>query len=175
MADANTTTETLNAQREYWNCVCIPLTKGYHTIIDIDDFPFISSMKWHVGESRGKTAYAKKMVMIGGQRKSKSLHQFLFNKPMDHRDNDGLNNRRSNLRPCTGSQNQMNQGVRRGKKSSRFKGVSWNVRGQKWEAYINVERKRIKLGRHSNEIDAAKAYNQAAAKYHGDFASFNPV
>jgi hypothetical protein len=89
---------------------------------------------------------------------------------IDHRNCDGLDNRRSNLRFATHAQNTLN---RRKKKNavSQFRGV-WFYKG-KWGSQISSQGKRMFLGRFDNEIDAAKAYDEAARKYHGEFARLN--
>lgn len=89
----------------------------------------------------------------------------------DHRDGDGLNNRRNNLRVVTKSQNQMNQQKIRG--NSRFKGVCWDKSRGKWLATIRFERKSYNLGRFNNESDAACAYDKKAQELFGEFARLN--
>jgi hypothetical protein len=91
----------------------------------------------------------------------------------DHKDGDGLNNRRKNLRNCSPSQNIHNQRVRSGEKSSRFKGVSWSTEKGKWRAQIIVRPKSIHLGYFDDEEDAAEAYDEAAIKYFGAYANLN--
>ena len=84
-----------------------------------------------------------------------------------------------NLRLVTYSENQANSKqteVYAGKRcSSKFKGVYWSKKAQKWQAYVNYQRKRTHLGLFVNEIDAAKAYNKAAIEYFGEFAKINEV
>jgi len=93
----------------------------------------------------------------------------------DHKDGDGLNNRRANLRPATYGQNLQNRSApaKRGGAFVQFKGVCWNKRRQKWASYINVGGKRLHLGVHADEADAARNYDAAALKYHGKFARLN--
>ncbi len=94
----------------------------------------------------------------------------------DHRNLDRSDNRRANLRLATPSQNRMNR--RRLKslnKTSRWKGVGWCKDRAKWRARIRVNKRLIHLGRFANEIDAAKVYNNAAIKYHREFARLNEI
>lgn len=93
---------------------------------------------------------------------------------VDHKDRNGLNNQKENLRYATHSQNNMNKGLQFNNTSG-FKGVSWNNRLGKYHAYIHINRKRIHLGFFTNKIDAALAYNSAAPKYHGEFAVLNSI
>ncbi len=88
---------------------------------------------------------------------------------VDHRDNDGLNNQRYNLRKSTDQQNCANRQKTRG--SSQFKGV---VRDRNaWQAYIKVNGVKKNLGRFKDEFDAAQAYNFAALEAFGEFARMN--
>ncbi|HKN85646.1 MAG TPA: AP2 domain-containing protein [Nitrospiraceae bacterium] len=176
MADANHTTESSAAQpEEYWNCVCIPISKGKYTIVDTEDFPLISSYSWQAKNNRGRGYYARTKVQINGDKLGITLHQMLFKELVDHKDLDGLNNRRNNLRPCTHAQNQRNRPKRRGTHSSKFKGVYWNKREKKWVACMSVNDRTLYLGIFTDEVDAAKAYNQAAIRHSGEFAWLNPI
>lgn len=89
---------------------------------------------------------------------------------VDHKDHDGLNNRRSNLRWATQSQNCVNTSkLARG--VSGFRGVS-KMRN-KWHAAVNVSKKRIHLGTYVTAEEAAKAYDRAAREHFGEFARLN--
>ena len=87
---------------------------------------------------------------------------------------NGLNNRRRNLRLATQSQNMGNQKKRSGT-TSKFKGVYWDKHAQKWRACVGVHGKTIHLKCLNDERKAARAYNIAAVKYFGDFAYQNKV
>lgn len=91
----------------------------------------------------------------------------------DHKDRNSQNNKLSNLRVCTHSQNMANSGSRKG--TSLFKGVSRCKQREKWQVHIMINYKSIFLGRFDNETDAAKAYNKAATKYFRKFAYLNEV
>jgi len=106
------------------------------------------------------------------------MHQMVVGTPKgfktDHCNGYKMDNRRSNLRVCTNSQNLMNQRPQKRSKHSKFKGVSYNFRRKKWAAYIDVNRKRTWIGcAFLSEIDAANAYNEAAIKHHGEFCRLN--
>jgi hypothetical protein len=95
---------------------------------------------------------------------------------VDHRNNDGLDNRRANLRPATQSQNMINR-PKKPNTASKYRGVRWDKSRNLWysEIHFRYKGRRIRkfLGRFKNEIDAAKAYDEAAKKYHGEFARLN--
>jgi hypothetical protein len=92
---------------------------------------------------------------------------------VDHKNGDGLDNRRSNLRPATHSQNMHNRRKTKSKTWSRFIGVSFDKRCGRWIADICTQRKKMRLGWFDNEEDAARTYDAAAKKYHGEFARLN--
>jgi HNH endonuclease len=91
---------------------------------------------------------------------------------IDHKDRNGLNNQRSNLRGCTTSQNQANR-VKCVAGSSRYKGVSWSQEHRRWKAAIKKDGQPFFGGHHRREIDAARAYNRMAKKLFGPFARIN--
>ena len=89
----------------------------------------------------------------------------------EHKDGNGLNNQRSNLRTATHAQNCWNTSSKGG--SSRFKGVHWTKWG--WNAQIAANRIRYSLGHYEKEEDAAKAYNKKALELHGKFVRLNKI
>lgn len=90
----------------------------------------------------------------------------------DHVNGNPLDNTRNNLRICTPSQNAMNRVPRRGS-SSQYKGVGWHKHTQKWQAFVFDRKRKIYLGVHTSEIEAARAHDKAARIYHGEFAKLN--
>ena len=149
----------------------IPLTRGLFTSVDAKDYPSLSQYTWFA-EGTDKNYYAVRKE----NGKSIKMHRQIMNAPdhlvVDHIDHNGLNNRRSNLRLATFTQNCQNQ-RRLSHKTSKYKGVHWNKGCKKWAAQITSNKKTYRLGYFSNETEAARAYDQAARKYHRDFASLN--
>lgn len=94
---------------------------------------------------------------------------------VDHINHNSVDNRKANLRPATQTQNNCNRRKFSGPSKSKYKGVYWKQHINKWLAQIGVNRKVIHLGcfKNKKEIDAARAYDEAAKKYHGELASLN--
>lgn len=108
------------------------------------------------------------------------MHRFIMGEPsgvrIDHVNGNGLDNRRENLRPATDAENQWNTGVRRKRAGlSRFKGVRFFKHGhrRKWSARIFANGVEHSLGYHLTQEEAARAYDEAAIKLHGEFARLN--
>jgi len=92
---------------------------------------------------------------------------------IDHINHNGLDNRKANLRPATRTQNIWHRKKFKRPSRSQYKGIDWSKTQKKWRARIRVNGKRIYLGSFDNELEAAKAYDEAAKRYHGEFASLN--
>ena len=97
-----------------------------------------------------------------------------LNMIVDHLNGNGLDNRRSNLRNCTHAENMRNRKINK-KNRSGFKGVSYYTKDNKWRAMIKFNNLRIHIGFYIDPKDAARAYNEAAVKYHGEFANLNKI
>lgn len=93
---------------------------------------------------------------------------------VDHINGNSLDNRKANLRICTKAENSRNRKLGPTNKSG-FKGVSWEAHTGKWRAKIGTDHKQITIGRFDTKEDAARAYNEAAIKYHGPFARLNQI
>jgi len=155
----------------------IYLTEGEWTILDTEDYYRFNNFKWFVSGKKRKF-YAIRSVKIGPDEiKTVRLHREIMKPPrgllVDHRNNNTLDNRKANLRLATHLQNACNRRKTKSKTSSRFRGVHLMKRSGRWGAHIMYRRKSMWLGSFTNEIDAAKAYDEAAKKYHGEFAKLN--
>jgi hypothetical protein len=152
------------------------LGEGLFVILDLRDYYHLSKYKWYIKGSFGKFYAARNYKYDSRQTKTVSMHREIMNAPggllVDHRNRNGLDNRRENLRLATYSQNNCNKPKRKNT-SSQFAGVSFNKLCKRWCCYINHNGKRIFLGYFDSEIEAAKAYDAAARKYHGEFARLN--
>jgi len=169
----------------------IKLTQGYYTKVNDEDFELLNQYKWCV-ITTDNLRYAQRMTpKFNGKRISLKMHRVILNLTnpnihTDHKDHDGLNNQRFNLRICTASQNAKN---RRPFGTSKYLGVSLHISTAKqtnkngelviyksrprWVAHIKTENGYKHLGLFDNEIDAAKAYDEAAIIHHGEFANLN--
>jgi hypothetical protein len=149
----------------------IPLTQGKFAIVDADDYERLSKHKWCACKKR-HTFYAYRRT----QGKKISMHRVIVNAPrglvVDHKNRSGLNNRKSNLRPCTIAQNNRNSGPHHNA-TSKYKGVLWNKAARKWQARIRPNRRQIHLGFFTDEIEAAIAYDRKAEQVFGEFAYLN--
>ena len=152
----------------------IPLSQGKVAIIDDADWLLILPYRWYAAYSHGNW-YAVAIPLGGNSRSTKiRMHNLILGtKPVDHRDGNGLNNRRSNLRRCTDALNQQNTLSRGG--SSEFKGVSWNKQKRKWQVAFRCNGINHFVGYFDDEIKAASAYNNAIMPVAGEFARLNVI
>ena len=154
------------------------LTYGNHEIIiDTEYYYKIKDYVWHIGFNKKEKRYSNIVASIYRKGKTSTirLHQLIMNdKMIDHINGNIFDNRKENLRKCTSAENGKNRGKSRNNKSN-YKGVSWHKALNKWRAFIFLDYKQIHLGYFDDIIEAAKAYNEAAIKYHGEFARLNVI
>ena len=142
-------------------------------LVDDDDFDVLSQFKWFIRKDRNRY-YA---IMVGSY---KPMHRLIMKVKdskiqVDHIDGNGLNNQKSNLRLANNSQNAANRAkTTRSNLTSIYKGVHKTKSG-KFVAGVRKDGKYVFQKLFINEIDAAKAYNEAAIKYHGEFAYLNKI
>lgn len=156
----------------------IKLTQGKYALVDNKDFERLNKFKWHFKSKKNKfhgTGYAYKW---GANNKRMFMHHMVLKRKNgkfnDHINGNGLDNRRKNLRYCSAAQNMWNRGKYL-KNNSKYKGAHWHTTNKTWVANISVNGKQFHLGTFESEICAAKAYNVAAKKHHGEFACLNRV
>jgi hypothetical protein len=161
-------------------CKVIPLTQGKETIVDDEDYEILSRYKWRAfaGNHYKRVFYAVRYLREKAKDRTIRMHREILNVPdgfyTDHIDGDGLNNRRSNLRICTVSQNGLNRRSHC-KNRSGYKGVDhqrwWKQ--MRWRARIQINGKRIHLGHYKTKEEAAAAYDHAARTLGGGFGRPN--
>lgn len=157
----------------------IQLTQGKVAIVDDKWFSVLKKFNWYAKNHKGiYYAYRRKLKSENWTTDKIPMHRYIMllenqditNKIIDHKNGDGLDNRKNNLRICNTAQNGMN---RRKKKNADYKGISWHKHANKWISSIKYNGKSIHLGYFTNKVDAAQAYDQAATKYYKNFANIN--
>lgn len=156
----------------------IHLTQGKVALVDDSDFEWLNKWKWRYLKERSGAGYAVRWDGKHTNRKAILMHNEIMRIPLglevDHIDHNGLNNQRANLRFCTHSQNMMNR-LRHNDNMSGYKGVSLERGHKKWRALISINGKQTRLGIFDTPEAAARAYDEAARKYHDEFANINGV
>lgn len=150
----------------------IPLTQGQVALVSNVDYQSLNKFKWYAHKDRhAKTFYAlRHRKDENGKAMRWGMHnEVRGRKFVDHKNGNGLDNRRANLRPATPSQNMHNQQLRTNNTSG-AKGVYWHKVAKKWAARISVNYERVYLGLFDNVEDAVDAYVKAARKHFGNFA-----
>lgn len=152
----------------------IPLTSGLVALVDDADYEAVTAAgPWHADHNAHLIYAARSSRRPDGTAVTQRLHTFLVSAAyVDHRDSNGLNNQRSNLRSATASQNLANSRIRRDNTSG-YKGVYLNKRVQRWVAQITVNGKTRGLGYFATAEEAAARYDIAAIEAWGEFARPN--
>jgi hypothetical protein len=153
----------------------IPLTQNQVALIDDEDFELVSQYKWYAGwDSHTKSYYAcTKIKKETGGHTLLQMHRLIMNakkgEQVDHINHNTIDNRKANLRSCTHSENQHNQG-KYSNNTSGYKGVHPHKSSGKWQAQIKLNGKTIHLGTFLTKEEAYKAYCKASLELHGEFS-----
>jgi hypothetical protein len=154
----------------------ISLPKNLIAIVDDEDFEFLTSRKWNITKGL-KTYYAVRNTSVNGNTFTEVMHRLIMKVSdssvfIDHIDGNGLNNQKSNLRIATRSQNNANRLAKKNG-TSKYLGVCRIKNRDRFQANITKDGKQYALGYFTTEEAAAKAYNEAAIRLHGEFANLN--
>lgn len=155
----------------------IPLTQAKIAIVDIEDHGRLMSYKWRAIKSKNGRWYAS--AYDSANKCNVMMHRMILSAQkgqlVDHKDHNGLNNQKLNLRFCTNAQNNANSPVRK-VNTLGLKGVVRVQRKRsqwKYRAYFKHDRRQIHLGYYYTAEAAAIAYDNAALEYFGEFACLN--
>lgn len=161
----------------------IPLTKGQVAIVDAADYDWLMQWKWHAGwNPHTNSYYAKRSERVAGEDGASRIITYRMHRELlglkrgdphgDHvRPADTLDNRRSNLRLASCSQNKANS-RKHSNNTSGFKGVSWHKDVKKYSVNLMVNRKSMFLGYVDKPEDGHAIYCEAATRLQGEFARF---
>jgi len=148
----------------------LPISGGQQVLLDDGDFEALSKFRW-TAQKRKHTFHAARYE----GKKYVYMHRLLVSagpgEQVDHKDGNGLNNQRDNLRVATRAQNQM--GYRHDCVQRGSRGVYWHKAAKKWMARLVHNQKGVYLGLFNNKADAQQAYNEASQRLFGDFAQRN--
>lgn len=149
---------------------------GFYAFVDNEDILLVNKYRWHIKQDKN-TFYARTNISIGSRKTTMLLHRLILGINdskiiVDHKDHNGLNCTRDNLRICTSVENSRNR-LSLKSKTSIYKGVFYFKPRKKWFAQITANGKLKTIGSFKNEIDAARAYDIFARNLFGEFAYTN--
>jgi len=154
----------------------IKLTRGKYAIVEPEDFERFNQYNWHC-TSYGYACRKVPKKLRKGEERHAYMHKELCPVPngkvVDHINRNRLDNRKANLRPATKQQNAWNSKFKRKARITRFYGIYWDKDKEKWQVRLDINGRIRRLGYYADEIEAAKAYDEAAKEYRGEFAVLN--
>ena len=148
----------------------IELTQGQYAIVDDEDYEALMKYKWHAKFNKCNGGY----YAVRSIKPSKEfIHRVVMNCPadmiVDHINHNSLDNRKSNLRIVTKSQNQMNR-RKMVSNTSGVIGVRWHKRDMRWRASITALGRDMELGSFKSIEDATQCRRNAELKYYGKYS-----
>lgn len=157
------------------NLVLVNLSQDKVATIDRSDYGMICGLGWYAVKNQKKRGSVRWYAGAKISGKLTFMHMVIAGRReglmVDHKDGNGLNNRRENLRHVSNGMNMANIHAVRG--NSKYKGVCWHIRDKKFDANIRIDGCLVGLGRFDCEEDAARAYDIAALAAWGEFACLN--
>lgn len=155
----------------------IPLTQGLFAIVDEEDFDQLNLYKWYASK-RSNGGY----VAMRDERKRGVYHRHIYmhreimktpsDQMTDHRNGDGLNNQKCNLRNCSRKENQRNKRRMSSLNSSGVRGIFWEKSCNRWRAQISIDNKNKHLGVFKSKEDAQAVYIEASKSIYGEFSPY---
>lgn len=156
----------------------IPLTKGKYALVDEEDYDYLSKWKWCC-DSKGYGFRTEKRSETGRQkRRGVYIHREVMSNPkglqIDHINGDTLDNRKSNLRLASHSENMRNRKLQKNNTTG-YKGVWFNKKRNRYIATIRINGQSRTIKSAETAEEAAEAYNERATEIYGNFARLNPL
>lgn len=148
----------------------ILLTKGKFALVDDRDFEFLNQWRWQYTRNSRGYGYAMRSEKGRTIRMHRQILKAKVGDIIDHRNGNGLDNQRENIRFCSRSQNAMNRKIQKNN-TSLVPGVWFKKKNKSWEVGIKINRKYVYLGLFKEKKEAIRVRLQAVRKYFGDFAN----
>jgi hypothetical protein len=156
----------------------VELSNGGTAIVDDNDYDLVKGRSWYPGGGKEKKYAMSYVKNEAGELINISMHKLIlgYDGPLeiDHRNGNGFDNTRLNLRIATRQQNASNLS-RKVTCKSKYKGVVYRKDAKLWRATLTKNWKQISLGYYKTEEEAAVAYNAGALKHFGEFARLNVI